>query len=147
MLARMRVLALVLGVGLLAACGGGGGSGKPEGDPSVVGQPNPEGTAPANTEPGPAPAIEQPVRKRRPYEIVNLCPTMVTLIYGEDPKAANAPTISLGGNARIEEGPRDKDGNQIVWLVVRGDPLVKVRVSKGTKRVEIGTSCDTLEMH
>lgn len=87
------------------------------------------------------------MKKRRPYEIANLCPSMVTLIYGEDPKAAGAVTVSLGGNAKIDEGPRDNDGNQIIWLVVRGSPLVKVRVSKGSKRVEVGTSCDTLEMH
>lgn len=132
----------------VAACGGGGGTGKPEGDPSVVASPTPEGTAPANAEPGPASAIEQPMpKKRRPYEIVNLCPTMVTLIYGEDPKGPNPQTAALAGNAKIDEGPRDNDGNQIIWLVVRGSPLVKVRVSKGTKRVEVGTSCDTLEMH
>ena len=47
----------------------------------------------------------------------------------------------------LEDGPRDADGNQIIHLMVRGEALVKVRVSRATNRVEIGTSCDTLEMH
>ena len=78
---------------------------------------------------------------------MNLCPRPATIIFGEDPKAANAGSRTLAGNDKIDDGPRDNDGNQIIHLVVRGEPLVRVRVSRATKRVEIGTSCDTLEMH
>lgn len=100
--------------------------------------------------PAPAPAPEPPA-KRRPYELVNLCPKPVTLLFdkggSEDPKAASVSRQNLAGNGRIDEPPRDKDGNQVIWLIVRDEPLVRVRVSRGTKRIEVGTSCDTLEMH
>lgn len=78
---------------------------------------------------------------------MNLCPRPVTIVFGEDPKAANAGRKTLAGNDKIDDGPRDNDGNQIIHLIVRDEPLVKVRVSRGTKRIEVGTSCDTLEMH
>jgi hypothetical protein len=143
----MRALALpVIGFALIAC----GGSGKEaSGDPAVAATPT--ATAPASAEPGPASAPEQeaPKKKRKPYEIVNLCPNVVTLIFGttEDPKAPNNGSRTLGGNGRIDDGPRDPDGNQRIWLMVRDTPLVTVHVSRATKRIEIGTSCDTLEMH
>lgn len=134
------ITTLVLTIALFAC----GGDAKKE--PVTSAEP-PESTAatpePTSSEPAPAPAP----KKRKPYEIVNLCPRPATIIFGEDPKAPNAGSKTLAGNDKIDDGPRDADGNEIIHLVVRGEPLVKVRVSRGTKRVEIGTSCDTLEMH
>lgn len=94
-----------------------------------------------------ASAVAAPAKKRKPYEIANLCPRPVTILFGEDPKSPNVGTKTLAGNDKIDDGPRDADGNQIIHLMVRGEPLVKVHVSRATKRVEVGTSCDTLEMH
>lgn len=138
--------ALVLLALVLVACGGDKEPAK-SADPSVASTPT--ATAPMNTEPGPAASPDPaPVaKKRKPYEIVNLCPRPATIIFGDDPKASTAGRKTLGGNDKIDDGPRDPEGNQIIWLIVREEPLVKVRVSRGTKRIEIGTSCDTLEMH
>jgi hypothetical protein len=129
---------------LVIGCGGEGKK-----DPATSADPNNASTtAPSAPEATPAStAAAAPVKKRKPYEIVNLCPRTATIIFGEDPKAANAGKRTLAGNDKIDDGPRDPDGNQVIHLLVRDEPLVKVHVSRATKRVEIGTSCDTLEMH
>ncbi len=138
----MRALALSLFAVAAVACG----SDKKE--PSTPSATNSEiATATPSQAPTAPAAPEPPAKKRKPYEIVNLCPKVVNLLFGDDPKAPGTGSRMLGGNGRIDDGPRDNDGNQIVWLIVRDEPLVKVRVSRATKRIEVGTSCDTLEMH
>ena len=137
----MRALALLAFV--LVACGG-------EKPPAKSNDIDIRTTATADSDSSSPPASSSataPAKKRKPYEIVNLCPRTTTIVFGEDPKAANAGKRTLAGNDKIDDGPRDPDGNQIIHLLVRDEPLVKVRVSRATKRVEIGTSCDTLEMH
>jgi hypothetical protein len=72
---------------------------------------------------------------------------VVTLSFGEDPKAANAGKRTVAANASID-GPRDVDGSATIWLLEQGDkaePLVKVHVTRGMKVVEIGRSCRTLD--
>jgi hypothetical protein len=139
----MRPSVILATLLLVAGCGGEGK------DPATSADAKNASTSAASTpEATPAPsATAPPAKKRKPYEIVNLCPRPVTIIFGEDPKAANVGKRTLAGNDKIDDGPRDPDGNQIIHLLVRDEPLVKVHVSRGTKRVEIGTSCDTLEMH
>lgn len=86
-----------------------------------------------------------PVRQRKPFEIHNSCTEVVTIVFGDDAKAPGAAkrTLAAYGTA---DGPRDNDGNQTVWLVdANGEPLVKVRVTRGMKHVEVGRSCRTLD--
>lgn len=142
----MRTL-LIAGLLFAVACGGGK-------EPKVAddkGAMDPPETAPA---PPPAEAAPSPApqpKRRKPYEVVNLCPRVVTLLFDKggstDPKASTVGSRTLAGNAKMDDPPRDSDGNQVIWLMVREAPLVSVRVSRGTTRVEVGTSCDTLEMH
>ena len=144
----MRALALSLVALAFVACGGDKEPAK-SADSQSVPEPSDPPPAPATATPNGsvAPPVAGPPKKKRPYEIANLCPRPATIIFGEDAKAPTAGRKTLGGNDKIDDGPRDGDGNQIIWLVVRDEPLVKVRVSRSTKRIEIGTSCDTLEMH
>lgn len=135
---------LVFGLLVLVACGG-----EAKKEPATSADSN-NASTPSTSAPETAPtasAVAAPAKKRKPYQIVNLCPKTVTILFGEDPKAPNVGSKTLAGNDKIEDGPRDADGNQIIHLMVRGEALVKVRVSRATNRVEIGTSCDTLEMH
>lgn len=135
---------LVFGLLVLVACGG-----EAKKEPATSADSN-NASPPSTSAPETAPtasAVAAPAKKRKPYQIVNLCPKTVTILFGEDPKAPNVGSKTLAGNDKIEDGPRDADGNQIIHLMVRGEALVKVRVSRATNRVEIGTSCDTLEMH
>ena len=129
----------------LVACGGDAKK-----DPATSADSNNATSASSTPEAAPAStpsATAAPAKKRKPYQIVNLCPKTVTILFGEDPKAPNVGSKTLAGNDKIDDGPRDPDGNQVIHLMVRGEALVKVRVSRATNRVEIGTSCDTLEMH
>ena len=139
---------LFLAFVVLVACGGDKEPAK-SADSQSAPEPAEPPAEPASATPNGsvAPPVAGPPKKRKPYEIANLCPRPATIIFGEDPKATTAGRKTLGGNDKIDDGPREPDGNQIIWLMVRDEPLVKVRVSRGTKRVEIGTSCDTLEMH
>ncbi|MBX3230532.1 MAG: hypothetical protein KIT84_02635 [Labilithrix sp.] len=133
----------------VVACGG-----KESKTPDDVSTDPPEASPVAPPAPASSPSPEATPavpKKRKAYEIVNLCPNVVTLLFdkggSEDPKAATVGSRTLAGNGRIDDPPRDNDGNQVIWLMVRDAPLVRVRVSRGTTRVEVGTSCDTLEMH
>ncbi|MDF2694535.1 MAG: hypothetical protein K0S65_2918, partial [Labilithrix sp.] len=60
------------------------------------------------------------------------------MVFAEDPKAASADKRTIASSGTIE-GPRNPDGNQTVWLLdTNNEPLVKVNVTRGMKRVEIG---------
>ncbi len=91
------------------------------------------------------PAEAEAPKKRRPLEITSACSDVVTVLFAEDPKAPNAGRRTIAPSASIE-GPRDAEGNQTVWLLdPAGEPLVKVHVTRGMKRVEIGRSCRTID--
>jgi hypothetical protein len=128
---------------LLVACGG------KEAAPAAAPSPGATATAEAaatsaepTTQPEPAP---EPAKPRKPFEIYSACAEVVTVVFAEDPKAANAGKRTIAPSASIE-GPRNPDGNQTVWLLdPSGEPLIKVNVTRGMKRVEIGRSCRTLD--
>lgn len=136
-MAPMRVTSALLPA-LLLGCGG----------PGAPSNPAPPASAPApsaSAEPLPVASAAAPVRARKPFEVFNACTDVTTVVFGDDPKAASANkrTIAPSGQA---DGPRDGDGNQTVWLLDGlGEPLVKVRVTRGMKRVEVGRSCRTLD--
>lgn len=98
----------------------------------------------ASAEPAPAEPAPEP-RRRKPFEVYSACSDPVTVVFAEDPKAASAGKRVIVPSSSIE-GPRGSDGNQTVWLLdMNGEPLVKVHVTRGMKRVEIGKSCRTLD--
>lgn len=93
----------------------------------------------APAEPAPEP------KKRKPFDVHNGCADAVTVVFAEDPTAKGADKRVMAPSATIE-GPRNADGNQTVWLLdANGESLVKVNVTRGMKRVEIGRSCRTLD--
>ena len=87
-------------------------------------------------------------RPRKPFPIHSQCTRVVTVVFGEDPKAATAGKRTIAPDSTIE-GPRDSDGKQTVWLLdEKGEPLpVKVHITRGMKQLEIGRSCTTLDAH
>jgi len=103
-------------------------------------------TETASTATPPAPA-EEPKKPRKPFEVYSSCAEVVTVVFHADPKAANAGKRTIAPSSSIE-GPRDADGNQVVWLLdEKGEPIIKVNVTRGMKKVEIGKSCRTLDAH
>jgi hypothetical protein len=134
-----RLSSLVLFV-LLNACGG------KEPPPTAPTPEAPAAPAAAGSEAPAASAEPAPEpRKRKPFDITSQCGDVVTIAFGEDPKAASAGKRTLAPSSSIE-GARNADGNQTVWLLdTNGEPLVKVHVTRGMKIVTIGRSCRTLD--
>lgn len=121
---------------LLCACG----ASQSPGAPAPAKDP-----APGATTSEPVASSAEPARQRKPFPIHNACTEVVTLVFGDDPKAANADRRKLDAHGDFD-GPRDSAGNQTVWLLDdKGEPLVKVNVTRGMKRVEVGRSCRTLD--
>jgi len=86
-------------------------------------------------------------RQRKPFPIHSSCTEVVTIVFGEDPKAPAAGRRTVAPNSAID-GPRDVDGKQTVWLLDdKGEPTVNVHITRGMKQLEIGRSCRTLDAH
>lgn len=104
--------------------------------------------APPSAEPAPtsnAEAAAPPRKPRKPFEVYSTCADVVTVAFAEDPKSPKVDRRPIAPSATIE-GPRNEDGNQTVWLLDdKGEPIAKVNVTRGMKRVEIGRSCRTLD--
>jgi hypothetical protein len=128
------------------ACGNTGASG-PAGPAAAMSVPPAASAAPSSAPPSsaaPEPAPE-PGHRKKPFEIYNSCPDVVTVVFGEDPKKFGAGSRTVAASSGIE-GPREADGTQWVWLLDgKGEPLIKVHVTKGMKKVEVGRSCRTLD--
>jgi hypothetical protein len=98
----------------------------------------------ASTDPDAASGGEPARHRPRPLAIHSSCTEVVTLVFGDDPRAAGAGKRTLGPSGSVD-GPRDPQGKQTVWLLDdKGEPLVKVSVTRGMKTVEVGRSCRTL---
>jgi hypothetical protein len=123
---------------LLAGC-----AGKEAASPAA---PAEDASAPPQDASVAAAAEPEPVRSnQRPLEIYSRCMDVVTVVFSEDPKAPGVGKRTIAPSSSIE-GPRDKNGNQTVWLFdAAGEPLVNVHVTRGMKRVEVGRSCRTLD--
>jgi hypothetical protein len=90
---------------------------------------------------------EEHHRQRKPFPIHSSCSDVVTIVFGEDPKAPGAGRRTVAPNSAID-GPRDAEGKQTVWLLDdKGEPTVKVHITRGMKQLEIGRSCRTLDAH
>jgi hypothetical protein len=144
MFRRKRVLrSALVSCLLLAACGNRAETATPTatGDSSAS---TSSASTPAESGSA-APSAAESARKRRPFELYNSCTDVVTIAFGDDPKAPTAGRKTVAPSSAIE-GPRDGEGNQTVWLLDgAGEGLVKVRVTRGMKRVEVGRSCRTLD--
>ena len=140
---RTLVIAALLPLPLLVACGG---KDPAPASPASASASTPEASATSaepQAEPEQPPA--EPAKPRKPFEVYSACADVVTVVFSEDPKAANAGKRTIAPSSSVE-GPRNPDGNQTVWLLdTSGEPLVKVNVTRGMKRVEIGRSCRTLD--
>lgn len=152
-----RLTALVLAAASAFALVGLGCGNKPE--PMTPSLSDPAGAALSPTAPagsGPAAAADPPDegaagspaehhRGRKPFSIHSSCTEVTTIVFGEDPKAPGAGRRTVASNSSID-GPRDAEGKQTVWLLdAKGEPLVKVHVTRGMKQLEIGRSCRTLD--
>jgi hypothetical protein len=140
----------------LVACGGG----HPEpmtpslsdpahaADPATAGSgAMPAATADPDAANGASGAAEEHHRQRKPFPIHSSCSEVVTIVFGEDPKAQGAGRRTVAPNSAID-GPRDAEGKQTVWLLDdKGEPTVKVHITRGMKQLEIGRSCRTLDAH
>jgi hypothetical protein len=112
-------------------------------DPTTPGSPSSAAPA-ASVDPN----VGEPAHHtRKPFSIHSSCPDIATIAFGEDPKAAGVGKRTVASNSAID-GPRDADGKQTVWLLdAKGEPLVKVHITRGMKQLEIGRSCRTLDAH
>jgi hypothetical protein len=142
----MRALVPIVAVAVVAC-------GAPASAPATATAPAPAAAPASATAPAAAPAVaspegaEAPRPRGRPYEIHSTCAEVVTLVFGPDPKAASAGRRTIAESSTIE-GPRDEGGNMTIWLLdKKGEPTVKVNVTRGMKRVEVGRSCSTLDAH
>lgn len=149
------VHALVLSLLAVAACGNKAEPATPSlSDPAhaAVGPTSPAGSSAlpaASADPeGASEGGEKHHRQRKPFPIHSQCTHVVTVVFGDDPKAAGAGKRTIAPDSTID-GPRDSDGKQTVWLLdEKGEPLpVKVHITRGMKQLEIGRSCTTLDAH
>ena len=143
MAARALALVVLVASSSAVACGG---AETPRVTPPTAGSAAPEVASKSSVDAGaaaPAATAAKPFRK--PFELHNACTEVVTVVFGEDPKRPDVYLIRLAPSS-TGEGPRDDAGNQTVWLLDGTDePLVKVRVTRGMKRVEVGRSCRTID--
>lgn len=135
-----RIALLAPTLAFLLACGNAA-------PPSTT--PTPTTSAPASPASSPAPAATEPPSAAKPHrllEIQNQCAEVVRVVFGEDPKALESGQRQIAGDSLINDAPRDAEGKVTVWLLdAKGEPLVKVHVTRGMKRVQIGRSCRSLD--
>lgn len=134
--ARIATAAFIVTTALVAC----GGSPKP-----VTTAAEPPASLPETSSPASAAPDALPPRKHRPLEIHNACSDVVTVAFGDDPSAPGVGKRTIAAATSID-GSRDEAGNAVVWLLDdNGAPLVKVNVTRGMKRVEVGKSCRSLD--
>jgi|GEM_PF-1665694 len=151
---RTSLSGLALFAFVAIGCGGGGK--EPAAPDPTASAPKAAGDETVSTTTGPASSAvvsdvggeaAAPARKRKPFEIHSSCSDVVTLVFAEDPKTAGASRRTIAPSSTLD-GPRDEKGNQTVWLLdEKGEPLVKVHVTRGMKHLEVGRSCRTLDAH
>lgn len=134
------VLGFVI-VSVLAGCGNSAAPATPSTAP-----PTPSA---ASSSADPETVGENPAkpRARKPFPIHSTCAEVVTVVFGEDPKAASADKRTIASNSSVD-GPRDAEGKQTVHLLDdKGEPIAKVHMNRGMKQLEVGRSCRTLDAH
>jgi hypothetical protein len=106
--------------------------------------PTPTSTSTAAASSGDGPHALTPSQKR-PLEITSECATPANYYVGDDPKAGGTGKRSVDPLAVLPV-ERRPDGSQTVWLLDEHfEPLIKVSITRGMKKIEIGRSCRTLD--
>lgn len=88
-------------------------------------------------------------RQRKPFPIHSACARVVTVVFGDDPKAPGAGRRAIAPDSTID-GPRDADGKATVWILdEKGEPLPlkPAQITRGMKQLDIGRSCTTYDAH
>ena len=88
-------------------------------------------------------------RQRKPFPIHSACARVVTVIFGDDPKAPSAGRRTIAPDSTID-GPRDAEGKATVWILdEKGEPLPMkpAQITRGMKQLDIGRSCTTYDAH
>lgn len=145
-----RLFALLAFVAL-AACAGEHTQTPAPFDPSAsTGSPSPARSAQASAAtaspaaPSDTPSAQTGAQKR-PLEITSHCATPANYYVGEDPKAGG-PGKRTVEPMQILPVERNRDGSQTVWLLDEHfAPLIKVGITRGMKKIEVGRSCRTLD--
>ena len=104
-------------------------------------------TASADAGPDPDVVGDNPAqpKPRKPFLIHNSCADVVTVVFGDDPKAESADRRRMAANSE-SQGPRDAEGKATVNLLdAKGEPVATVHITRGMKQLEIGRSCRTLD--
>lgn len=87
----------------------------------------------------------QTAAQKRPLEITSQCSSASNYYVGDDPKAGGTGKRTLEPMA-ILPIERKPDGSQTVWLLDEHfAQLIKVNITRGMKKIEIGRSCRTLD--
>jgi hypothetical protein len=142
----MRALIFVL-ASLAIACGNSSPPSTPAAPSAAPADSTPPAATASASAAASAEAPSEPPKKRRPLEIHNACNAVVTVVFGEDPKADTSGKRSLASGTSID-GPRDAEGKMTVHLLdEKGEKVATVHVTRGMKKVEVGASCRTLDAH
>jgi hypothetical protein len=138
----MTPRAFVLALLFVAACGDKQQTTPPPSSPETKSS---TATTAAPSASEAAPPAEPPKPKGKPFEVYSACKDVVTIVIGADPKAPDAGKRTIAPSSSIDV-PRDHEGNQTITLMNdKGELMdVKVHVTRGMKRVEVGRSCSTL---
>lgn len=138
------VVAFAASALLIPACGGA--------TPEPAAPAAPAETAPSSSvaaAPSPAPPEEAAAptgAQKRPLEITSQCEHGVAFFVGDDPKAGPATAKRAVDPMQVLPVERRRDGSQTVWLLdEKSEPLVKVSITRGMKKIEVGKSCRTLD--
>ena len=98
---------------LLATAASACGSPPPAAPPVAPAPPDPHNPsiAPPSASSDPDVVGDNPAkpRGRKPFPIHSSCPDVVTIVFGDDPKALGAGRRTIATNSSIE-GPRDAEG-------------------------------------
>ena len=128
----------------LTACGGA--ESKPAANPSTPPSDTPADAPASGGEEAEATPAGPTAAQKRPLVAESLCPEVATLGIGDEStgfEGGQIRTIARGGSSDI---PRKPDGTQRVWLLDdNSEGLIKVDVTRGMKRIEVGRSCRTLD--
>lgn len=140
---------------ILAACGGPSGEGAPAAAPSSAPAETPASSAASPVSagtgaPSAGPSSDEPQNptgaQKRPLDITSQCEHPVAYFVGDDPKAGPATAKRAVDPLQVLPVERRRDGSQTVWLLdEKSEPLVKVSITRGMKKIEVGKSCRTLD--
>ena len=119
-----------------------------EGSPETTGAPAEARPAGGGSTAAPSSGVSAPSATRAQgapvsttVEIHSDCGKTVPVFYGDKPKFGSGTKSSVSSNSTSSQG-RNSDGTLTVWIIDdQENGVASVRVTPGTKRVEIDSSC------